>query len=446
MIWAKGKRTRGRSSSFAASIRYISHDTRAETSERVGVFELINLGGDLSSCAGEMQATADAARMLQKRHRLEMGMRPSASGSKFEKPVYALSLSWHPDDVPSPAHMLETARDVLKTLGFEQHQAVIVQHTEKRHAHVHIVVNLIHPETGRMAKLHYDERKLDRWAHSYEIGQNLIRTFRRVRNMPSIQAQEKAALIKRVLAERKKEIVAKHRENEDRRDRQIEEAWADYQKARNDIGDKYHALLEEVWRRRPPAPGRDLRPRGSIYFKRSPLRDVAKAIDPDRRRPLAKVFGQALFRITPDKKISPLMRTFALKREGQDIMLPINNTPDMRRFANAQTPDRRRRAQELKLAKANELATLTLDFETGKNEINERHVAERLEDAKDLATFREQSAVIWQQWRDEYGIEQEERPNWVDRRRESEVQKPETRPELTPEFTAVSLPDHEIER
>ena len=35
--------------------------------------------------------------------------------------------------------MRETAHDVLKLLGLQDHQAVIVQHTDQPHAHVHLV-------------------------------------------------------------------------------------------------------------------------------------------------------------------------------------------------------------------------------------------------------------------------------------------------------------------
>ena len=60
--------------------------------------------------------------------------------------------------------MRQTALDVLKTLGLQEHQAVLIEHTDEPHPHVHICVNLFHPETGASAKLSKDHYILERWA------------------------------------------------------------------------------------------------------------------------------------------------------------------------------------------------------------------------------------------------------------------------------------------
>ena len=72
--------------------------------------------------------------------------------------------------------MRETAHEVLKLLDLQDHQAVIVQHTDQPHAHVHLCVNLIHPETGIASTLSNDGYKLDRWCDSYELRMGVIRS------------------------------------------------------------------------------------------------------------------------------------------------------------------------------------------------------------------------------------------------------------------------------
>ena len=72
--------------------------------------------------------------------------------------------------------MRETAHDVLKMLDMQEHQAVIVEHTDTDHPHVHILVNMIHPETGRSVSLSKDEYKLDRWCDNYELSMGVIRS------------------------------------------------------------------------------------------------------------------------------------------------------------------------------------------------------------------------------------------------------------------------------
>ena len=72
--------------------------------------------------------------------------------------------------------MRETAHEVLKLLGLQDHQAVIVEHTDQPHAHVHICVNLVHPETGITNTLSNDGYKLDRWCDNYELRMGVIRS------------------------------------------------------------------------------------------------------------------------------------------------------------------------------------------------------------------------------------------------------------------------------
>ena len=38
---------------------------------------------------------------------------------------------------------------MLHRLGLSQHQAVIVEHTEKPHRHIHVIVSTVDPEIGR---------------------------------------------------------------------------------------------------------------------------------------------------------------------------------------------------------------------------------------------------------------------------------------------------------
>ena len=72
--------------------------------------------------------------------------------------------------------MLTAAHQVLTMLNMQDHQAVIVEHTDTAHPHVHILVNMIHPETGRSVSLSKDEYKLDRWCDTYELRMGAIRS------------------------------------------------------------------------------------------------------------------------------------------------------------------------------------------------------------------------------------------------------------------------------
>lgn len=165
MIYAEPERSRGRS--FHGLFAYILHDVGKTTAERVMFAEPINLALGVASAADEMQDVA--ARALQTRKR----------GQKPDRLAFHFVLSWHPDDRPTPAHMAGTAREALATLGLAEHQALIVGHDDNGKPHVHVMANVLHPVSGKAAKLGWRYRTMSRWAADYERRQSVIRCQKR---------------------------------------------------------------------------------------------------------------------------------------------------------------------------------------------------------------------------------------------------------------------------
>ncbi|MEO0619823.1 MAG: relaxase/mobilization nuclease domain-containing protein [Pseudomonadota bacterium] len=90
-------------------------------------------------------------------------------GRKGTKPVYSLSLSFPPGDPhATKTNMLKAADEVRHTLGLQDHQCVIIQHTDTKHPHVHLIINRVHPKTGRFASVSNDRLKLSGWAQDWE--------------------------------------------------------------------------------------------------------------------------------------------------------------------------------------------------------------------------------------------------------------------------------------
>jgi hypothetical protein len=58
-------------------------------------------------------------------------------------------LSWPPGERPTRPQWTDSALQTLKALGYEDHQHMIVAHDDKKHFHIHIMVNKVHPETLR---------------------------------------------------------------------------------------------------------------------------------------------------------------------------------------------------------------------------------------------------------------------------------------------------------
>lgn len=168
--------------SFAGAWRYYAHDKRTaeqqaqgqsvSTRERVAFIHTENLSGieDDRAAVGLMIDTARQSK-------------------RCEKPVYAFSLAWHPDEeAPDQLHMIEAGRDALKALGMQAHQALMVAHTDTAHPHIHVIVNRVHPDTGKAVNLYKDQEKLSAWALAYERTQGKIHCPARTFNVLARQA------------------------------------------------------------------------------------------------------------------------------------------------------------------------------------------------------------------------------------------------------------------
>lgn len=167
MIYAEPEDCRGRS--FHGLLAYLLHDAEhAAGGERVLFAAPVNLAStSMDRAADEL---ADLAR------RALIGRR---QGQRPDRPVFHFVLSWHPDDTPETAHMIETARSALAALGLAEHLAVIIGHTDTGKPHIHVVTNVLHPVTGKAAKLGWRYRTMSRWAAAYEWEQGVVRCDRR---------------------------------------------------------------------------------------------------------------------------------------------------------------------------------------------------------------------------------------------------------------------------
>lgn len=147
---------------FKPLITYLMHDKRSleqkeqgvviSSSERVHWVHTHNLGGieDLNLVGRLLWETAQYSERCQ-------------------KPVYHLSLNWHPNQPkPSQAHMIEQGEALLKHMKLDEHQVLMVAHSDTAHPHMHMVINRVHPETGKAHPLKNDRHHLSSWARAYE--------------------------------------------------------------------------------------------------------------------------------------------------------------------------------------------------------------------------------------------------------------------------------------
>ena len=128
--------------SFRALAAYLATGRTGREHDRVAWSSARNLPTNEPELAGKiMRATAE-------------------QNVRVERPVYHLVLSFDPNDRVDRATMERVADRVLSQIGLQDHQAVIVAHRDREHAHVHVLVNRVHPITGHVWDLSYDFRAI----------------------------------------------------------------------------------------------------------------------------------------------------------------------------------------------------------------------------------------------------------------------------------------------
>jgi hypothetical protein len=168
-ILSKGK-------SFKGLSNYLTHDPGAKTDERVPWTHTRNLANDhVPSAVDEMLWTARNAELLKQ----EAGVR--AGGRATENSVKHLSLNWAPGETPSREHMIEATDEFLRHMKWQEHQALLVAHNDKSYAHVHVMLNVVHPETGLRLDDNFERRRAQAWALEYEREHGRIHCEQRLK-------------------------------------------------------------------------------------------------------------------------------------------------------------------------------------------------------------------------------------------------------------------------
>lgn len=124
-------------------------------------------------------------------------MRATASQSdRIEKPVYHIALSFDPHDPVDRDTMERVAARVLDRLGLGEHQAMIVAHRDRGHAHVHLLVNRVHPETGKAWERWQDQPVIQQVLREEERSMGLREVMR---SLPEPNSKEPASRVARMI-------------------------------------------------------------------------------------------------------------------------------------------------------------------------------------------------------------------------------------------------------
>jgi Relaxase/Mobilisation nuclease domain len=145
------------------------------------------------------------------------------------------------------------------------------------HRHVHVIVNLIDPDTGKAVSLSNDAHKLDRWADDYEVAQGVIRSpdrrakfhaldnglrppkrpsqmsreeWEATRQLHSEQRQQRAVEIKATYAAKVAAIKGRPRFAREARTTEGEVLWKTNRADTKAIHDRYQPFIDASWKSR----------------------------------------------------------------------------------------------------------------------------------------------------------------------------------------------------
>jgi len=232
--------------SFKGCAAYLLHDKNADTRERIAWTETRNMATSNPDAAWRVMA---ATAQDQDRLKREAGIRPG--GKPGKGPVLHFTLSWHEEEAEGLTRdeMMRAANGAIRAVRLEDRQALIVCHNDEPQPHVHILLNRVSPEDGRLPRDYNDFRKLSRWAQKYEKERGKIYCDQRVINE---KARERGEYVKadgnkpRHLVEMqqavndneaKKQLEEQHRkvahaikERERRQQERHERAWAELER------------------------------------------------------------------------------------------------------------------------------------------------------------------------------------------------------------------------
>ncbi len=445
--------SRGRS--FKGVTAYLTHDKRGPdvepfSAERVGFSALINF------TAGEARDPEEAAHVMAETWRgadqLKAAAGIKSTGRKATAPpVWHCSLSWHPTEQPTESEMRAAALDALTAAGLEPdrgYQTFIVQHTDEPHAHLHIVVNLVHPITGKQANPHRDLPKLQAWADTYDRarGQNFAKDRRakhdaiaRRERIPARQienprsraewqarkaaneerfgrAREEAAALRSAYAARAAALTEGGRDDFAKRRQVFADLKAAYEKEREAIKARYRPQMDAILKHR--------RDKNALPLSRQGLRDWQETRE---WKALSRRLWQQrrAFGLQERTTTGRLRNAFALSlkapaapsggRLGAFLRLMADPALRSALFESYQDAARKslsekqfqqklKRADPIRLAMNAELSAAASAYRAQRDSLKEQATAARAQQQQAWRTLAEERARDWSQWRARFNV------------------------------------------
>lgn len=80
--------------------------------------------------------------------------------SKSNDKTYHLVISFPPNEKPTKEQLIDIEDELVKSIGFEDHERVSAIHTDQEHLHIHVAINKVNPNTYKLYSPSFDKKKL----------------------------------------------------------------------------------------------------------------------------------------------------------------------------------------------------------------------------------------------------------------------------------------------
>ncbi len=405
--------------SFRASAGYLLHDPGAKSADRVAWTATRNLATRDPDAAWRVMA---ATAMDQDRLKAQAGV-PN-TGRKSNQHVLHFTLSWHPDEAATldRQEMVRAAWTMLHVMKAQEHQCLVVAHTDRPQPHVHVLVNRVHPRDGRMLSSSFEKLRASRWAEQYEKERGKIYCHERVVNNAARDRGEytrgekdKPREVQQAIAaandnSRREAILQKHRQQsrllkeiERRQAARHGEAWARHEAGAKETRQRIRLAARRLGAQKLTQLRDAYRPR---WTQRHHEAEAQQRLFEQREQNLLGRVTNALktvdlatlLRRREDSRVSAFGRAFQLladagaRREALDKQLAAGR----RELLGQQQRDETRLRQKVKLARDLALAKERERLDLERNEIVLRQSMER---AKLRAQWLEKTQRLREQLR-----------------------------------------------
>jgi hypothetical protein len=420
---------------FGPIASYLTRPKEGKT-ERVGFVELVNFmpgeACNLEEAGRVMGLTAANAQQLKRSAGVAMtGQKATAA------PVWHLSLSWTHGETPDQEEMIRTADSALRSvsLGFDKgYQTTIVQHVDTDHPHIHVVVNLVHPITGKQANPWKDRERLQVWGHKYDRSRgNTFCEYRAwkyedrikekakkparqngVRNRAELAATKaakefawamnEAVAIRSALAQKVQKISEINLAEYDARKEAKDDLWKEYEQKRADIKARYDVQIRDHYLHRKYKETRGRSPKGPTNLKQTPewrglnrrLRTQRDEFYKREMAPLKK--GDRAWRFNRAANDNPVKEPAAVVARG----------------AVEYGVGRRNKLTPIRMAMNTELAAASLAFKFRSQQLKVREAMEKLASRARWRDLAKERTETWREFQERHGLQEKARHAFKD--------------------------------